>query len=100
MSPTELFTGIKHQNHNHLQRLYVFACSFFVLELQLRDAKKFPRWKRRSHRGVYLGLSKVHFSNVHLVLIQNTGHISPQYHFVFDENFSTVYSDGKFDANI
>ena len=100
MSPTESFTGIKHQNHNHLQRLHVFGCPVYVLEPQLQDTKKLPKWKRRSHCGIYLGLSKIHSSNVHLVLNSNTGHISPQYHFVFDENFSTVYSDGKFDANI
>ena len=100
MSPTELFTGIKHLNHNHLQRLHVFGCPVYVLEPQLQDAKKLPKWKRRSHRGIYLGLSKVHSSNVHLVLNPNTGHISPQYHLVFDDSFSTVYSDGEFDSDV
>ena len=59
-----------------------------------------PKWKQRSHRGIYLGVSKVHTSNVHLVLNPNTGHISPQYHLVFDDNFSTVYSGGEFDADV
>ena len=59
-----------------------------------------PKWKWRSHRGIYLGLSKVQSSNIHLVLNPNTGHVSPQYHLVFDYNFSTVYSDSKFDADV
>ena len=100
MSPTELFTGMKYQNHNHLQRLHVFGCPVYVLEPQLQDAKKLPKWKQRSHRYIYVGLSKVHSSNVHLVSNPNTGHISPQYYLVFDDNFSTVYSDGEFDADV
>ena len=66
----------------------------------IQDAKKLPKWKWQSHCGMYLGLSKVYSSNVHPVLNPNTGHISPQYHLVFDNNFSTIYSDGEFDADI
>ena len=91
---------MKDQNHNHLQRLHVLDCPVYVLEPQLQDTEKLPKWKRRSHRGIYLGLSKVHSSNVYLVLNPNTKHVSPQYHLVFDEKFSTVYSAGKFDANV
>ena len=47
MSPKELFTGMKYQNHNHLQRLQVFGCPVYVLEPQLQDAKKLPKWKRK-----------------------------------------------------
>ena len=100
MSPKELFSGIKYQNHNHLQRLHVSGCPVYVLEPKLQDAKKLPKWIRRSHRGIYLGLSKVHSTNVHLVLNLLTGHILPQYHPVFDDHFSTVYSDGEFDADV
>ena len=38
MSPAELFTGVKHLNHNHLQRLHVFGCPIYVLEPHLQDA--------------------------------------------------------------
>ena len=100
MSPIELFTGVNHLNQNHLQPLHVYSCPVYVLEPQLQDAKKLPKWKQRSHRGIYLGLSKVHSSNVHLVLNPNTGHISPQYHLVFDDSFFTVYFDGKFDSDV
>ena len=49
MSPKELFTGLKYQNHNHRQRLHMFGCPIYVLEPKLQDAKEFPKWKRRSH---------------------------------------------------
>jgi hypothetical protein len=35
-----------------------------------------------------------------MVLNLETGKISPQYHLVFDDTFSTVYSDGQFDADV
>jgi hypothetical protein len=35
-----------------------------------------------------------------MVLNLDTGKISPQYHLVFDDTFSTVYSDGAFNADV
>ena len=43
-----------------------------------------------------------HSTNVGLILNPETGHISPQFHVVYDELFSTVYgtvTDGVFDAD-
>ena len=40
--------------------------------------------------GVYLGMSPNHASSVALVLNLATGHVSPQFHVVFDDEFSTV----------
>ena len=54
----------------------------------------------RSRRGIYLGVSTQHSSTVHLILNPETGVISPQYHCVFDDTFSTVWSDGLFDQNL
>jgi hypothetical protein len=51
----------------------------------------------RSRRGIYLGVSRIHSSTVHLVLNPETRDISPQYHCVFDDTFSTVWSDENFD---
>ena len=55
--------------------------------------------RRRSHRCIYLGLSKNHSSNKYLVLNSNTEQILPQYHLIFDNSFSTVESDGEFDTD-
>jgi hypothetical protein len=42
--------------------------------------------------GMFLGFSHKHFSLVPLVLNLRTGHVSPQYHVIFDDNFETVPS--------
>ena len=49
-----------------------------------------PKWDPRSRLGIYVGRSPFHAGNVALVLNPQTGHISPQYHVVFDDTFSTV----------
>jgi hypothetical protein len=58
LSPIELFTQTKFHNHHHLQNLHVFGCPVYVLEPKLQDAKKLPKWNRRSRRAVYLGYSR------------------------------------------
>ena len=56
--------------------------------------------RKRSRHGIYLEISKHISSTVYLVLNPDTGNISPQYHVVFDDTFSTVFSDGKFTESI
>jgi hypothetical protein len=99
-SPIEKFTGTTFDNYNHLTRAHVFGCPVYVLDPRLQDSKKIPKWSMRSRRGIYLGVSKQHSSTVHLVLNPETGAISPQYHCIFDDTFSTVWSDGNFDQNL
>jgi hypothetical protein len=100
ISPTELFTNTLFSNYNHLTRAHVFGCPVYVLDPRLQDSKSIPKWTMRSRRGIYLGVSKIHSSTVHLVLNPETGVISPQYHCVFDDTFSTVWSDGNFDKTL
>ena len=97
VSPMELLSSMAFRNHHHLQRAHVFGCPVFVLDPKLQDSKKIPKWSMRSKRGIYLGVSPFHASTVHLVLNPSTGSITPQYHLVFDDTFSTVFSDGQFD---
>jgi hypothetical protein len=99
-SPVEMFTGTTFDNYNHLTRAHVFGCPVYVLDPRLQDSKKIPKWSMRSRRGIYLGVSNQHSSTVHLVLNPETGVISPQYHCIFDDTFSTVWSDGQFDQNL
>ena len=90
LSPYEIFTGTSHDNHRHLQRVRVFGCPVYVLHPKLQDAKKLPKWTRRSRKGIFLGFSERHHSTVALVLNPETGVITAQYHVVFDEKFTTV----------
>ena len=49
-----------------------------------------PKWEPRARMGIYVGRSPSHASNVALVLNPQTGHVSPQFHVVFDDDFTTV----------
>ena len=54
-----------------------------------------PKWSPRACRGVYLGVSAAHSSNIPLVLTIKTGFITPQYHVVFDDYFLTVVAEAE-----
>ena len=69
----------------------VWGFQTYVLEPKLqKPGMKMHKWDPRSRRGVNMGYSKMHATQVGLVLNLLTGSISPQYHVVFDEMFSTV----------
>jgi hypothetical protein len=89
--PADLFTGSTIPRHK-LRELHVWGCPVYVLDPTLQQGKKLPRWQPRSRRGVFLGYSPHHSSDVPLVLNLQTGSISPQFHVVFDDTFSTVSS--------
>ena len=96
LSPYEEVTGTQFDSYEHLTRSHVFGCPVYVLDHRLQDGNKIPKWDKRSRRGVYVGVSKHHSSTVHLILNPATGNVSPQYHCVFDDRFSSVHSDGQF----
>jgi Integrase core domain. len=91
--PADLFTGTTVPRHK-LRDLHVWGCPVYVLDPTLQQGKKLPRWQPRSRRGVFVGYSRFHSSDVPLVLNLQTGSISPQFHVVFDDSFSTVPSIG------
>jgi len=91
LCPSDLFTGSTVPRH-HLQDYHVWGCPVYVLDPKLQEGQKLPRWQPRSRRGIFLGLSAVHSSEVPLVLNLQTGSITPQYHVVFDDLFTTVSS--------
>ena len=49
-----------------------------------------PKWEPRSRILVYLVHSPFHASSMALVWNPTTGRVSPQYHVVFDNNFTTM----------
>ncbi|KAL7463024.1 hypothetical protein ACHAXS_005996 [Conticribra weissflogii] len=49
-----------------------------------------PKWEPRARLGIYVGRSPNHAGSVALVLNPKTGLVSPQYHVVFDDDFTTV----------
>ena len=74
-----------------LRNFHVWSCPTYVLEPKFqKPGVKIPKWALRSQRGVNIGFSKMHSTQVGLVINLLTGSISSQYHVVFDEIFSTM----------
>jgi hypothetical protein len=71
---------------------HTLFCPVYVLDSRLHSAGGIgpPKWEPRSRIGVYLGHSPFHAGSVALVFNPSTGHVSPQFHVVFDDDFSTV----------
>jgi hypothetical protein len=91
-SPNKIFSSSKADMTHILKRLRVWGCPVYVLDPALQDRKKKPKWSPCARRGVLLGFSSKHSSTVGLRLNIIAGHVSPQYHVVYDEKLSTVTS--------
>lgn len=89
----EILTGTR-SSHRDLLRTHVWGCPVYVLDPKLQDGKKIPNWNRRSCLGQFVGFSKCHSTLVANVCHLDTGHVSPQFHVVFDNHFHTMFSDG------
>lgn len=84
--------GIAQIPRHKLQSFHTWGCPVYVLDPKLQQGQILPRWEPHAHHGIFIGYTSVHSSDVPLVLNIHTGHISPQYHVVFDDSFSTVPS--------
>ncbi len=91
ITPNDLWSGIQARGTD-MTRAHVFGCPVYVLDAPLQDGKKIPKWNPWAHLGLFLGFSNLHLSQVPLVLNIATGHISPQFHVIFDDKFETVHS--------
>ena len=70
---------------------HTLFCPVYVLDSKLQSGGIGPpKWEPRSRIGIYLGHSPCHAGSVALVFNPSTGHVSPQYHVVFDDDFTTV----------
>ena len=90
LAPIEIFSGSKLSSYNCLKQLHVWGCPVFVLDPKLQDGKKLPKWKPRARLGQYLGVAPQFASTVGNILNLESGYISPQYHVVHDDFFTTV----------
>ncbi len=61
-----------------------------MLDKKLQDGDLLGKWKSRSWLGIYVGHSLAHVGNVPIIYNPVTTHISPQFHVVFDDQFSTA----------
>ena len=80
----------------NLQHFHPFESPVYVLAQKLQSQQSHNKWTDRSRVGIFLTHSPVHSSNVPLVLNASTGNVSPQFHCLHDDEFSTC----KRDANL
>ena len=90
-SPEEIFYSTK-SDYSAIREAKCWGCPAYVLDPKIQDGKKLPRWSPRSKLGQFLGRSKNHAGTVGLIRNLNTGKISPQFHVVYDNHFTTVDS--------
>ena len=86
----EMLTSVK-ADHRDLLRSHVWGCPVYVLDPKLQSGQKIPKWNKRSRLGQFLGFSEEHSSLIANVRHLRTGHVSPQYHCVYDDLFQTVF---------
>ena len=86
--PLEKWSGI--EDNITPSDFHTWGCPVYILDAVNQEAIGTPKWEPRSHIGIYLGHSPCHAGTVALVLNLATGLVSPQYHVVFDDKFSTV----------
>ena len=88
-SPIERLSGT--QEETILTYFHTWGCPVFILEAENQSGGiGTPTWNPRSHTGMYLGHSPCHSGSGSLVLNLKTGLASPQFHIIFDDEFTTV----------
>ncbi len=75
----------------NMSNYHTFDCPCYVLDHRLHSGTgKIPKWEPRGRMDIYVGRFPSHASNVGLILNPCTGHVSPQFHVVYDDYFATV----------
>lgn len=73
-----------------LHNTHVWGCPSYVLDPTLQDGKKLPKWQPRSRRGMFVGVSPAHAATIGEVLNLRTKSVTPQFHVVYDDDYTTV----------
>ena len=90
-TPMSIFSGSEVKGNVFWKHQHTFGCPAFVLDAPLQGSLGGkPKWSERSRIGVFLGHSSQHSSTVAMILNPKTGHVSCQFHVVFDDRFETV----------
>ena len=70
---------------------HTFVCPCFVLDARLQyELSTCTKWDPRSLLGIYVGHSPTHAGTVALFINPKTGHVSNQFHIIFDDLFTIV----------
>ena len=95
LTPMEMWTRASFTpTKDILSNCHPWGCPVYVLEPKLqKSGVKIPKWAPRSRRGMIMGFSRLHSTLIGLILNMTTRSISPQFHVVYDDMFSTVHSN-------
>ena len=63
-----------------------------VLDTMLQQRCKLLKWQLQSNQRIFFEFSPNDSSDVPMILNPDNGHISSQFHVIFDDSFSTVIS--------
>jgi hypothetical protein len=89
-TPFEALAGLDPTSVN-ASNFHTFGCPCYVLDHRLQlGSGKIPKWEPCARMGIYVGHSPSHAGNVSLILNPKTGHISPQFHAVYNDDFTMV----------
>jgi hypothetical protein len=70
---------------------HIFGSPCFILDSIVQSGiAGSPKWDPQSRLGIYVGHSPSHAGSFALVLNPRARHVSPQFHVVFDDSFSTI----------
>ena len=90
LTALERFSSTK--EHARVKRFHTFGSPWFILYPKICQHKLIPKWTPWSRWAIYLGILPQHAGSVALVLNIKPGYISPQFHIIFDEYFTTSYA--------
>jgi hypothetical protein len=90
-TPESIFYGVNIKNIP-VKTFHTMFHPCYVLDSRLHNAGSIepPKREPRSNIRVYLRHSPFHARSVALVYNPSTGHVSPQYHVVFEDDFTMV----------
>lgn len=96
-APIELFYDSSCDVKSILSSAKCWGCPAYVLDPTLQDGKKLPRWSPKSKLGQFLGRSREHADSAGRIRNLRTNAISAQFHVVYDNFFTTIFSDVNHD---
>ena len=88
LAELECFSSTK--GHTRVKTFHIFGSPCCILDPKLCQKQYIPKWTPRSRKSVYLDISPQCAGSVALVLNLKSGYISPQFHIIFDDDFTTT----------
>jgi hypothetical protein len=89
IAPTEIFCGVTGAS-KQLVRSKVWGSPGFILDPKLQDGHKIPKWQPRARESQFLSFCMEHSCTMGPFRNICTQAVSPQFHAVYNELFTTV----------